>query len=312
MRKRRSHRRPQRGYLNISGDNQTGVTGETLPNPFVVEVLDQRGDPMEDVTVTFTVTAGGGSLSTTTTITDISGRAKSTLTLGSEPGTNTVEVRAEDVSQTRLFSAEATLPPPVPTRLSIVSGDNQTGVTGETLPNPFVVEVLDQRGDPMEGATVTFTVSAGGGSLSATTGTTDANGRAESTLTLGADPGINTVEVSVEFGNGPGTNTVEVRAEGVSQTRLFSAEATLPPPVPTTLSTVSDDNQTGIIGETLADPFVVRVRDQYSKPLEGATVTFIVTAGGGSFETTTTTITDISGRAKSTLTLGAEPGIKHR
>ena len=35
--------------------------------------------------------------------------------------------------------------------------------------NPVVVEVHDQYRDPMEGVTVTFAVSAGGGSLSDTT-----------------------------------------------------------------------------------------------------------------------------------------------
>ena len=61
-----------------------------------------------------------------------------------------------------------------------------------------MVEVRDQYDDPMAGVTVTFAVSESGGSLSTATATTDANGRAESTLTLGSDPGTNSVEVSVE------------------------------------------------------------------------------------------------------------------
>ena len=117
-----------------------------------------------------------------------------------------------------MFSAEAGLPPPEPTALSIVSGDNQSGLTGETLANPFVIEVRDQYDDPMQGVTVTFAVSDGGGSLSSEMVMTDANGRAECTLTLGSEPGTNTVEASVE---------------GISQTKVFSAEASLPPPTPT-------------------------------------------------------------------------------
>ena len=51
------------------------------------------------------------------------------------------------------------------TSLKVISGDNQTGLTSETLMNPFVVEVHDQYDEPMEGVTVTFAlVSAGGGS----------------------------------------------------------------------------------------------------------------------------------------------------
>ena len=276
----------------VSGDNQTGLTGEVLANPFVVEVRDQYDAPMEGVTVTFVVSVGGGMLSDTTAITDANGLAQSTLTLGSDPGTNTVEVSVEGISQMAVFSAEASLPPPVPTVLSTVSGDNQSGLTGEVLANPFVVEVRDQYDDPMEGVTVTFVISADGGMLSDTTAITDANGLAQSTLTLGSDPGTNTVEVSVE---------------GISQMAVFSAEASLPPPVPTVLSTVSGDNQNGLTGEVLANPFVVEVRDQYDDPVEGVTVTFVVSAGGGMLSDTTA-ITDANGLAQSTLTLGNDPG----
>ena len=182
----------------ILDDNQSSLTGEGLPNPFVVEVRDQYGDPVGGVPVTFAVSAGDGMLSDTTVTTDAYGQAESTLILGSAPGTNTVEASVEGISQMVVFSAEAILPPPMPTALSIISGDNQSGLTGEALANPFVIEVRDQYGDPMEGVTVTFVVSAGGGSLSDTSVDTDVNGLVQSTLTLGNDPGTNTVTASVE------------------------------------------------------------------------------------------------------------------
>ena len=180
----------------IFGDNQNGLTGEVLANPFVVEVRDQNGDLMEGVTVTFTINVGGGSLSDTSVKTDANGLAQSTLNLGSSAGTNTVEASVGDLSQT--FNAEASLPPPMATSLEVISGDDQTGLIGEMLMTPVVVEVHDQYGDPMEGVTVTFTVTAGDGTLSTMTAMTDANGQAEITLTLGSDPGMNTVDFSVE------------------------------------------------------------------------------------------------------------------
>ena len=182
----------------ISGDNQNGLTGEVLANPFVVELRDQNSNPMEGVTVTFAVSAGGGSLSNTSVDTDANGLAQSILTLGNNPGANTVTVSVEGISQMVVFNAEASLPLPMPTALSIISGDNQSGLTGEALADPFVVEVRDQNGNPLEGVTVTFTVSAGGGSLSDTSVDTDANGLAQTALTLGNDPGTNAVEASVE------------------------------------------------------------------------------------------------------------------
>ena len=81
----------------VSGLEHQGSAGATLANPFVVLVLDQNGDPVTGANVTFTVTAGGGKLSVTTTTTDESGRAATTLTLGSQPGPNTVVATVEDL-----------------------------------------------------------------------------------------------------------------------------------------------------------------------------------------------------------------------
>ena len=198
--------------LKISGDNQEGMPNETLAKLFVVEARDGNGSPLVGVSVTFTVVAGGGTLSVTNVATDANGRAQSLLTLGPNLGTNTVKVSVEGISQTALFRAEATPPRPIPTTLKYVSGNNQSGVPGETLIQPFVVKVHDQHDDPMEGVTVTFAVSIGGGSLSDTSVDSDVNGLARSTLTLGSEPGTNIVEVSVE---------------GIAETVTFHAVAKL-------------------------------------------------------------------------------------
>ena len=180
----------------ISGDAQSDTVGVTLAQPFVVEVRDENGEAFEGVPVVFTVTAGGGTVQPKGATTNAEGRAASTLTLGSEPGTNTVELRVGGIPRQAVFSAEAN--PRVPTALSIVLGDNQSGLTDEALANPFVVEVRDQRNDPLEGVAVTFVVSVGGGMLSDISVDTDANGLAQSILTPGRERGTNTVEVSVE------------------------------------------------------------------------------------------------------------------
>ncbi len=94
--------------------------------------------------------------------------------------------------------------------LSIVSGDNQSGVSGTVLADPFVVEVRDVTLSTLEGVSVTFTVTAGNGTLSVRHTTTDENGSAESALTLGSNRGINTVSVS---------------AAGIAQPVIFTAVA---------------------------------------------------------------------------------------
>ena len=91
--------------LKISGDNQQGTPGAALERPFVVEVRDANGLAFEGVPVTFTVTAGGGTLSVTSTTTDENGRAQSTLSLGPDAGTNTVSVSAAGIEGLVTFNA---------------------------------------------------------------------------------------------------------------------------------------------------------------------------------------------------------------
>ena len=90
---------------------------------------------------------------------------------------------------------------PQPQTLQIISGNNQQSSPGSELANPFVVEVRDQNGNPLNGVQVKFTVTNGNGRLSGRSTveniTTDANGRAEARLTLGANPGTTVVVASV-------------------------------------------------------------------------------------------------------------------
>ena len=100
--------------LKISGDSQKGMSGAVLSDPFVVEVQDANGSALTGISVTFAVTAGGGTLSTTITRTDENGRAQNTLTLGPNLGTNTVSVSAPGIESTVTFYAISdTEPPPI-------------------------------------------------------------------------------------------------------------------------------------------------------------------------------------------------------
>ena len=279
------HRTPQKIRI-VSGDNQQGLSGAVLTNPFIVEVRDQYDKPFQEVEVKFSVTGGGGTLSATTTATDNNGRAESTLTLGPNPGTNTVTVSVTGIQEKQTFNAEGIR---IPETLDIVSGNDQEGLPGAALENPFVVEVRDRFDNPFSGAQVTFAVTSGGGRLSVSTATTDSDGRAESTLTLGPNPGANTVTVSVT---------------GIQAQQTFNAEGIR---IPLAFWIISGFDQKGVIGEALPKPIVVEMRDQSGEPLPGAQVTFAVTSGGGTLSVTSTT-TDSDGRAESILTLGPDPG----
>ena len=97
--------------VKISGDNQVGEMRTTLAHPFVVEAVNQHGNPMKGVLVNFTVSSGGGTLSPTTATTDAKGRARTTLRLGSALGMTTVTVTAKGIRSSVTFTADATGPP---------------------------------------------------------------------------------------------------------------------------------------------------------------------------------------------------------
>ncbi len=105
-----------------------------------------------------------------------------------------------------------------------VSGDAQEDVVGKTLSDPFIVTVQDERGQPMHGVTVTFTINEGEGELNPTTTTADVNGNAQTTFTLGSTPG---------------RSIIRATATGLKTYVRFTATALPDRPAPPSIATVS-------------------------------------------------------------------------
>ena len=92
----------------VRGNNQTASAGTTLAKRLTVRVIDSSGRPVSGVSVTFTVRTAGGTLDRPADISNASGLAEATLTVGS--GTNTVDVTGTSVSiGTVTFTATGTL-----------------------------------------------------------------------------------------------------------------------------------------------------------------------------------------------------------
>lgn len=81
----------------VSGDQQSAPTNSALPQPLVVLVVTQFGEPLENATVSWTIKSGGGALSATSTLTDASGRASVTYTTGATAGSAVIEARVQGV-----------------------------------------------------------------------------------------------------------------------------------------------------------------------------------------------------------------------
>ena len=177
---------------------------------------------------------------------------------------------------------------PTPTSLSITTGtNNQTGMVGSALATPLSVKVVDQNGNAVSGATVSWAVGTGGGTLGSATSTTDAGGIATITWTLPSTPGSYSVTASIANG----------------QSVTFNATATAA--TATSLTLVSGNNQSVAHG-TVTQAFVIKAVDAQGNPVAGVPITW-TTTGGGTLSATSGT-TNASGLAQVTLTTSATAG----
>ncbi len=276
------------GLEVASGSGQTGTPGSTLSSPFVVRFEDTEGNPISGAQVTFTVETGGGSLSRSTDTTDSDGEAETTLTLGSVGMRNTVRASVDSAAYPGIssitFTAEAARGPEA---VVIAGGDRQIGQIGQLLDEDLSVQVVDGNDDGVSGILVRFRISEGRGRLARNSARTDNNGYAE----IGFTPTAH------------GETVVEAYSTGL--TSAFFTITTGEPP--DDILKVSGDNQSGSPGSRLANPFVVEVVDENDDPVSDVTITFAVTAGGGSLSVTSVT-TNGTGRAQTYLRLGDDIG----
>jgi Bacterial Ig-like domain (group 1) len=175
----------------VSTNNQTGAVGTALATPLSVKVVDQNGNAFSGATVSWGVAANNGSLSATTSTTDANGLATIVWTLPNVAGSYAVTASIAN-GQAVTFIATATAAGAK--SLSIVSGNNQSVAHG-TVTQAFVVKAVDANGNPVAGVPITWATT-GGGTLSATSGTTNASGTAQVTLTTSSTAGPFTVTAS--------------------------------------------------------------------------------------------------------------------
>jgi adhesin/invasin len=184
-----------------SGAAQVATVAAALAAPVVVKVTDQSGNPMAGVTVSFAPSATAGSVSAAQVTTDATGSASVTWTLGTLAGADSVMVTAGTLASVAVV---ATATPDVPAAVTIVSGNNQSAPIDSALATTLAVKVADQYGNVIPNATVQWSDDAGG-TLSATTSVTDANGIAQVQYTLGPTPGPEDVVATLMVGSVPMT-----------------------------------------------------------------------------------------------------------
>ena len=102
--------------------------------------------------------------------------------------------------------------------LTVISGNTQNGPVNAPLPNPLRVQALDSAGQPIPNVALDFVVTSGGGSVSGSTDTTNANGYATTQWTLGPRLGPQTLQV----------RQASPPSSAAASTRNFTANGTPP------------------------------------------------------------------------------------
>lgn len=152
-----------------------------------------------------------------------------------------------------------------PAALAVVSGDAQSAKTQEAVAQPFVVAVTDADGAAVSGATVTWAVVDGPGSVSPTSSTTNAQGQASATFTGGTTLGTSTVRASVS---------------GLAETADFSVE---------TSTLVIRMENTAFVGPNGTDdvtvPLGAEIEWQNRDAVQHTATSTDVPPGGSSFDT---------------------------
>jgi len=184
-------------------------------------------------------------------------------------------------------------PPPTVNTISRFSGDSQVGSAGAAVGANLVVFVQDQNSSPVSGATVTWTASSGGGSVTSATSQTDANGHAAMGRTLGPAAGFQTTTASLSGATGS-----PITFTSVSQIQGGFA-----------ISTTVGSGQVDTVLSTLATPLTVLVVDYRAVPVAGVVVAFNIVSGGGQLSQALDT-TDGTGKASVIMTLPATAGSK--
>lgn len=249
-----------------TGNTSINATVGTLVSPVPgVRVLDAGGNPVAGTQVTFTASTGSSVVGGTKT-TDANGNAAPDgWQLGTTAQTYTLQAQ---VGTLPVVTYTATARAGAASSVSVSAGNGQSVPVGRPVPIEPAVRVADSFGNPVAGAEVLFEVVSGGGSAVSRRQVTNAQGIATvGGWTLGDDIGTNTLRATVQGQNITGNPVT------------FTATATAG--APATVSIASGNNQTATVGQSVALPPSVIVRDNRGNPVPGVAVTFLIGSGGG-------------------------------
>ncbi len=256
--------RPPATLAAITSTSLTGTVGELAGTPLTVKVTDDRGGNLDGIVVTFSVAAGGGTVTPAVDTTDASGIATTSWRFGGTTGEQRVTATVTGVTTPVNFVASTIAG--APATVAIQGGDNQSAAANTAVATAPSVIVRDRFNNPVNATSVFFSVSGGGGSVTGAGAVTNPSGIATvGAWTLGPAVGANRLTALV-VANGVTANPVTFNA-----TATAGAAASVSATSATTLSAV--------VGALVAPVPSIRVLDANGNPVAGVNVTFAASNG---------------------------------
>lgn len=251
----------------FAGNNQNATVNTAVGTPPAVRVADQFGNAVSGIGVTFAIGLGAGQVTGAGTTTNSLGIATvGSWTLGTTAGNNTLTATSGTLSGSPVtFSATGTAG--LATQIVANSVTNQSRTVNTPVLTPPSVVIRDAFNNPVGGVSVTFTPIAGGGSVT---------GGSQSSNVV---TGVATV-TSWTVGTVAGTNNNTLQASASVGTVNFTASATAGSPTSIAINTANP--QTATVNTAVGTAPGVIVRDGFNNVVPSATVSWLVTGGGGS------------------------------
>lgn len=283
-----------------------------------VTLSTRLGTVLQDVPVTWAVTAGGGAVAedlpgvepdcgpfgaSAATTTNEAGVARACWRMGSTPGVNTITATPSvggDAPYGVTFDPPflaftATATPP-----SQMVFDTQPASITAGGPISFTVSARDHAGRLVQGWNGSVSASLVGGSFaSGTTTTSFVAGIATFGPLVIESAGTKQVTVTATFPAAPPSTTPVVAT-------ATSAAFTVSPAAAAMIRIVAGDGQTAPAGSATPIAPVVGVRDRYGNDVPNESVTWTATLSSGSTAVPASSSTDASGLATTTWTLGPD------
>lgn len=180
------------GLVVVQGADQAAQVGRALPVPVILRAVDSTGRGISGRTVTLVIGTGGGTVTPTAAETNELGEVSAAWTLGPSATQQTLLAMAPGLEPVTVAATGI-----VPSQVVIAQGNNQSARAGTALPTQIVIRVLGAGNVPMVGVPVALQVTAGGGSFTPQTASTNATGEVTVRWTLGTVAGTNTASVQV-------------------------------------------------------------------------------------------------------------------